>query len=327
MICPKCGTANKNEAVYCKKCGTKLPVYEDEEPIEEWDDDEDGGILSKILIVTGIVVLLAVIVVAGVLIITKLKPFQRQKESTEVGVIDNDSPGKEDEDDFDEGTTEDNGLGLPSGQEEQEDSQTPSDPEKPVPGGGTDPGNDPNPPGGSTAPSGNGINPSGNDTNPTGGNTPPEEEKMTPIKIANQYKDKAVKNPMEYGGHAYAVFDFHKLNLSTFDDCEEFCEECGGHMAVISSEKENDAIYNYVQKDGVSHAFFGYTDQDSEGNWRWVDGSATEYTNWCREEGDEQPNNRKGIEHYAQFFGEKKDGTWCDADFGSGSWKFVCEWE
>ncbi len=128
--------------------------------------------------------------------------------------------------------------------------------------------------------------------------------------------------PLEYNGHVYGVFNFHELGLESFDECEDFCRKIGGHLAVIESEEENKEVYQYLLKNDRDHTFIGFTDQEEEGIWEWVDYSDVLYTNWSAG----QPNNKKGKENYAQYDG-KKGGTWNDAEFGAQSWRFLCEWE
>ena len=128
--------------------------------------------------------------------------------------------------------------------------------------------------------------------------------------------------PLVYKNHAYAIYNFNALGLSSFNKCKRYCEKMGGHLAVIGSEGENEAIYDYLVKHDRDHTFIGYTDQEIEGQWVWVDGSANYYENWA----GGQPNNKDGREHYAQFNG-KNGGTWNDAGFGDQSHRFLCEWE
>ena len=130
-----------------------------------------------------------------------------------------------------------------------------------------------------------------------------------------------------FEGHAYVVFNYVDLNLESFDQCEQYCEDHGGHLAVIDSQEENDFLYNMLTSKGYILAFFGYTDEDEEGVWRWVDGSSNGYTNWCQDPDHTQPNNKGGHENYAQFYSETTDGSWNDAAFGKGTHRFICEWE
>ena len=69
---------------------------------------------------------------------------------------------------------------------------------------------------------------------------------------------------------------------------------------------------------------FGYSDKSSEGNWKWVNGTSTAYTNWHSGE----PNNQDGIEHYAMFYENFQDGTWNDADgIIDAGCAYICEWD
>lgn len=133
--------------------------------------------------------------------------------------------------------------------------------------------------------------------------------------------------PAEFGGHAYAIFNYDELGLKSFDECEEYCEAHQGHLAVINSQEENDTLYKYIRNQGLILAFFGYTDQEEEGVWKWVDGSTSDYTNWCQASGMEQPNNLDGNENYAQYHSDALDGTWNDAAWREGTFRFICEWE
>ena len=75
---------------------------------------------------------------------------------------------------------------------------------------------------------------------------------------------------------------------------------------------------------GYENAYFGFSDESSEVNWKWVDGTSTAYTNWYSGE----PNNQDGIEHYAMFYEKFQDGTWNDADgIIDAGCAYICEWD
>lgn len=133
-----------------------------------------------------------------------------------------------------------------------------------------------------------------------------------------------------YQGHIYAIFNYKDEKLNDYNDCERFCESMGGHLAVIESQEENDFIFNYIRSEGLTLAFFGYSDEEYEGDWQWANGSDSTWTNWDTESG--QPNNgstnsNKRRENYAEFFKSSGTGTWNDAPFGSNTYHFICEWE
>lgn len=130
-------------------------------------------------------------------------------------------------------------------------------------------------------------------------------------------------------GHHYAFYDYKEEGLAKdFDAWEHFCQEQGGHLAVISNQEENDFIYNYLNEYGRKLAFFGYTDQWGENDWEWVNGESSAYENWA----PGQPNNgtttkQKKAENYAQFSKDTLDGRWNDSQIGVNSWLFICEWD
>lgn len=127
---------------------------------------------------------------------------------------------------------------------------------------------------------------------------------------------------MNWGYHSYAWFD----HCETWQEAEEYCEALGGHLAVISSPEENEAVYNYVRLRGYENAFIGYSDSEIEGVWRWVNGERSDYTNW----NEGEPNAFTNDEDYARFTG-LNSGVWNDSEYSArdedGLIGFVCEWD
>lgn len=126
-----------------------------------------------------------------------------------------------------------------------------------------------------------------------------------------------------WGGHSYYLFDIG----GTWEAAENYCQSLGGHLATITTQEENDALYNYICSLGVGSAYIGLTDNVQEGVWMWVTGEVLEYTNWHSGE----PNNDYGGEKYAMFYDRYTDGTWNDGDFGVNTQgratAFLCEWD
>lgn len=145
--------------------------------------------------------------------------------------------------------------------------------------------------------------------------------------ISFEHNDKGAKNPSinnTYKGHSYSVLNMADLKtVNSWTDAVKYCESIGGHMATISSQKENDFIYNYIKESGYKNVYFGFTDCEKEGSWKWVNGEKVSYTNWHQGE----PNNQWGTEHYAMFYESNTDGTWNDGDFTTGNIYFLCEWD
>lgn len=131
-----------------------------------------------------------------------------------------------------------------------------------------------------------------------------------------------------YTGHIYEFYTLPESEWEsgpiTWQQAERRCEWKGGHLAVIESSTENFLLYSAMKAKGYENAYFGYSDKSSEGNWKWVNGTSTAYTNWHSGE----PNNQDGIEHYAMFYENFQDGTWNDADgIIDAGCAYICEWD
>ena len=136
-------------------------------------------------------------------------------------------------------------------------------------------------------------------------------------------------NYYEFNSHTYAQFDYKERNLEkSYSAWEAYCESLGGHLATITSAEENAAVYNMIQKEGLTLAFFGYSDENSEGNWEWITGETSSYSNWESGQPNNGANDKKGrAQNYAQFSKNTADGQWNDERIGEDSWHFVCEWD
>lgn len=124
-------------------------------------------------------------------------------------------------------------------------------------------------------------------------------------------------------GHSYYLFD----RSGDWEDAVSYCESLGGHLAIIESQAENDALYAYMLEQGYESAYIGLTDREEEGTWVWLDGKTALYLNWHSGE----PNGENSNEDYAMFYYKYDDGTWNDGDFGgstvNGGCTFLCEWD
>lgn len=145
----------------------------------------------------------------------------------------------------------------------------------------------------------------------------------------NGYSNRAVdgnipSDAFGYNGHHYY---FYKENCETWEDAKAFCENLGGHLAIINNEEENTKLYDFMKSSNIDSAYFGLTDVEKEGVWKNVDGSNAEFINWS----DGEPNNERGIENYAMFYFKSSAYHWNDGDFSHGTENdpaiFICEWD
>jgi hypothetical protein len=129
-----------------------------------------------------------------------------------------------------------------------------------------------------------------------------------------------------YNGHSYAIFSDV---VNTWDEAQAYCKARGGYLAVINDAKENMALFNMIKSHNLTNVYFGYTDKDSEGDWKWVSDDNSTYENWGLVHNE--PNGGTG-ENYAMFYQDDPTGEWNDGDFGENGYTvnsgktFICEW-
>lgn len=117
-------------------------------------------------------------------------------------------------------------------------------------------------------------------------------------------------------------YQFIPLDGRTWEEIKVYCEENGGHLATILSAAENDFLYQKMVEEGYAYAYFGCTDEVTEGEWKWISGEAVTYENWYASDVD---NYRE--EDYAMIW-TQRPGYWNDGGLReSARAAFICEWE
>ncbi len=133
----------------------------------------------------------------------------------------------------------------------------------------------------------------------------------------------SISEKAEYNGNYYQLF----YGAETWEEANKKCEQIGGHLATISSQDENDFLFNLMKSFNCQNAYFGLTDSGKEGKWVWITGEQFSFSNWHSGE----PNSENSSEDYAMFYYKFSDGTWNDGDFGGrtfyGDKNYICEWE
>lgn len=138
-------------------------------------------------------------------------------------------------------------------------------------------------------------------------------------------KNDVLDGAVMYNNHWYKVID--NTNLSSLDAAQQYCEKHNGYLATITSQGENDFLYDYLMSRGYASAYFGLSEQTSESDWQWVTGEEVVYTNWHPGE----PNDEGSGESHGMFYFKYPDGSWNDGTFASGNTEnggnlFICEW-
>ena len=124
-------------------------------------------------------------------------------------------------------------------------------------------------------------------------------------------------------GHKYELFD----TPVSWETAKKVCENKGGHLAVITSQSEQNTINELISSGKLTYYNIGATNINNINEWRWVTNEKMIYTNWAVGE----PNNVGNIERYLSVFNtENYLGQWNDTTNSSTSGisnGFICEYE
>jgi len=95
----------------------------------------------------------------------------------------------------------------------------------------------------------------------------------------------------------------------TFQKGRNFCKTNGGDLTSVHSKVENDYIWTKVCRN--RECWIGFTDESSEGVFKWEDGSAITYTNWIVSGSRREPNNEQDREDHV-IMQVQQNGGWND---------------
>lgn len=121
------------------------------------------------------------------------------------------------------------------------------------------------------------------------------------------------KNTLKRGGHEYALIEVPE----EWHVAKRYCEEMGGHLAIIDSVNEANLI-NELIDGGKKDAWVGATDEVEEGKWFWINGRPLDDFVLQRSAFD---NSGPEGQHYLSILGSHWDNA------GSSRRSYVCEWE
>jgi len=99
--------------------------------------------------------------------------------------------------------------------------------------------------------------------------------------------ERVITNPSN--GHRYVLIN----KQMTWYEAKKYAEKLGGHLATITSFEEQDWIcQNFADRvrlptPSYVRFWLGGTDEEVEGEWKWVTGEEWDYTNWLQD----NPNN------------------------------------
>jgi Ca2+-binding RTX toxin-like protein len=108
-----------------------------------------------------------------------------------------------------------------------------------------------------------------------------------------------------YNGHSYLL-----SNAGTWTEAEAQAVSLGGHLVTINDQAEQNWIRTTFPNN--PNLWIGYTDQETEGIWKWISGENSTYTNWRSGEPTNSPNYHPELgENYASIM-ISYSGLWND---------------
>jgi parallel beta-helix repeat protein len=132
----------------------------------------------------------------------------------------------------------------------------------------------------------------------------------------------------EWEEHGGSLYNNHEYKLirepKTWSEAKAYCEAIGGHLVTIRDSDENNFVRNLADVLGTPKPIWlGLTDEEYEGDWKWITGENYDYNNWNIDA--DEPDDANG-----QDYAMSHNGKWYD-DGGpskpSTALYFVCEWE
>lgn len=121
------------------------------------------------------------------------------------------------------------------------------------------------------------------------------------------------KNTVKFGGHEYALIE----DKATWHVAKRICEEMGGHLAILNTPAEAQALR---ELSGKQDAWAGATDEHKENDWTWIDGTKCSpqiVATW-------RTTDDTGEQHHLLWF--TPDNQWVAGRCGARL-AFLCEWE
>ncbi|NXL83123.1 MRC1 protein, partial [Alectura lathami] len=121
-----------------------------------------------------------------------------------------------------------------------------------------------------------------------------------------------------HSSFCFKIFQRGKEKMQTWFGARDFCRAIGGDLACIHSEEEQKLI-GTLRKDYHSSYWMGLNALDSDGGFKWSDGSPVNFEKWANGE----PNNYDGNEKCGVFYGYG-DMKWNDL-FCEHMQDYVCQ--
>ena len=136
-------------------------------------------------------------------------------------------------------------------------------------------------------------------------------------------------NPANISGFTYEGYHngsyYYSSDLNqNWQTAKTICENAGGHLVCITSQAEQDYIYQQIQWPTFNnnHSWIGLTDENVEGTFEWVSGEPLNFTNYDISWNNTNPSTSDYVE---QQTSGPISGTWNDQGDGTQLKPFILE--
>ncbi len=142
-------------------------------------------------------------------------------------------------------------------------------------------------------------------------NDHPPTHLNSPLGIAEIKIPKEIPEPVIRGNSIYTIVDG-----PSWTEAEANANKLSGHLVTINDAEENNWLFQNIVRDLNSpNAWIGLNDIQNEGQWEWISGIDSSYTNWSIHNGVSQPDNLEGDQDVAYFW-DDYPSQWDDAHGG-----------
>ncbi|XP_060720548.1 C-type lectin domain family 4 member E-like isoform X3 [Tachysurus vachellii] len=146
-------------------------------------------------------------------------------------------------------------------------------------------------------------------------------ESVGDFRVGNTQRMRQTSSRDTYTKLGWSYFNssiyYFSTGMENWADSRQDCKNRGADLVIINSTEEEEFISLHLD---IRHAWIGLSDRETEGVWKWVDGTNLTTGFWIAGE----PNNLYGDEDCVEILGALKIKIWNDAQC-STKFYWTCE--
>ena len=143
-----------------------------------------------------------------------------------------------------------------------------------------------------------------------------------PVHAPSEIEKLAAAGPVFLDGHTYYLFEEINGKIYSRKNAVTFCKKAGGHLATITSAREQYAVNELFHNLSLRYFWAGATDIMYKGAWKWETGEDFQWNNWTSGSPDNRYNNENCLALNA-----RDGGRWVDLSSEEQDVGFLLEME